>query len=222
MKYDTLFNSVQSHLERQGVECQIQVGKIASDKAISKIESKLSIQIPDELKEFYQSVGNGYTFFWEANTGDSRKSITTLLQVPTLANLASMYVGWREMVLYTPEAAEKYGFPYTEDPALAKQTAARMWHWLPVIEEGNGDMFSLDLSMPGGPVIFDRHDWMDGGTGNNGHLLASNFKTFLIAWGGVCFQSPESLYWPSCLRPEGGIDWDNEQFRSPFRVAGLT
>ncbi len=52
------------------------------------------------------------------------------------------------MALYSPKAAEKYGFPYTKDPALAKITAARMWHWLPVIEEGNGDLICIDMSKP--------------------------------------------------------------------------
>ncbi len=54
------------------------------------------------------------------------------------------------MALYDSEAAERYGFPYTKSPTLAKQTAARQWHWLPVIDDGNGDLICVDLSVSGG------------------------------------------------------------------------
>ena len=125
------------------------------------------------------------------------------------------------MVLYSPERAEEYGFPYTKDPILAKRTAARMWNWLPVIEEGNGDSICLDLDAPSCPVVFDKHDWMDGGSGDNGHPLAPNWRAFLLGWGSVCFQVPDGLYWPWCFRPGGGVAWDSESFRSPFRIADL-
>jgi len=96
-----------------------------------------------------------------------------------------------------------------------------MWHWLPVIEEGNGDLICQDLNAPGCPVIFNQHDWLDGGTGNNGHVMASNWWKFLAGWGSVCFQLPQSMYWPSSFRAVGGIAWKGKQFRSPYRIAGL-
>jgi hypothetical protein len=96
-----------------------------------------------------------------------------------------------------------------------------MWSWLPFHQEGNGDQFCIDLGDPSRPVVFDQHDWLDGGTGDNGHILASNFREFISDWGRVCFQAPESLYWPSCFLPEGGVDWAGPQFRDPFRVEEL-
>src|SRR5690606_16890339 len=138
---------------------------------------------------------------------DVNKAAFANFEVPDLEYLASMYTGWRDFALYSPEKAENYGFPYTDDPALAKRTAARMWHWLPVIEMWNGDLFCLDLGEPSCPVIFNQHDWMDGGTGDNGRLMAENFRAFLVGWGSVCFQFPKPIYWPDCLLPSGGVAW---------------
>lgn len=96
-----------------------------------------------------------------------------------------------------------------------------MWNWLPVIQEGSGDQICLDLSAAECPVVFNRHAWLDGGTGDNGHPLAPNWRAFMIDWGSVCFQFPRNLHWPYCFRPGGGIDWDGEEFRNPYRLSGL-
>jgi cell wall assembly regulator SMI1 len=220
MDYKSLFGSVRGHLQRLGVACEVRAGKAATEKAFAKAEGKINVQLPADLREFYQAVGDGFSLRWQADADDHKAPFANF-QVPTLKYLASMYEGWRGMALYSPPEAEKYGFPYTKDPTLAKQTAARMWHWLPVIEEDNGDLICQDLSNPTCPVIFNQHDWLDGGTGDNGHLLAQSWRAFLTDWGSVCFQLPESLYWPSCFRAGGGVAWDGEQFRAPYRIEGL-
>jgi cell wall assembly regulator SMI1 len=220
MDYNSLFDTVRRHLDRQGVACEIEAGKPATNKVLTKAETKMKIRLPAELRAFYQIIGDGFSLWWQADADDLKKPFGSL-QVPTLSYLARMYVDWRKTSLYSQEKAEKYGFPYTKDPALAKRTAARMWHWLPVIEEGNGDLICQDLSDPSCPVIFNQHDWLDGGTGDNGHFLAPNWWAFLRDWGRVCFQYPKSMYWPSCFRPRGGVVWNSKQFRSPYRIADL-
>jgi cell wall assembly regulator SMI1 len=221
MDYGGLVETVRRYLKGQGIDCAVTAGKPVNGKALAKTESEMQVRLPADLREFYRSIGDGLSIFWEAEPNDAHRPFGGLY-VPTLASHAALYRGWREMALYSPEQAEKYGFPYTKDPALAKRTAARMWHWLPVIEEGNGDMICQDLSDRGGPVIFHKHDWLDGGSGDDGHLLAPNWGAFLAGWGSVCFQFPEGHYWPSCFRPGGGVDWGGEHFRSPYRVADLT
>jgi cell wall assembly regulator SMI1 len=220
MDYKSLFDTVRSHVVGQGAACEVRGGKLATEKALAKVEAEIKVRLPAELREFYRTMGNGFSLRWEASSDDNKAPFANF-QVPTLKYLASMYTGWREMCLYSPAKAEKYGFPYTNDPALAKRTAARMWNWLPVIEEGNGDLICQDLSDPSCPVVFNQHDWLDGGTGDNGHLLAPNWPAFLIGWGSVCFQLPQSLYWPACFQPAGGVAWAGEEFREPYRIADL-
>jgi cell wall assembly regulator SMI1 len=218
--YHEILDAVSRHVERQGVDCAVTSGKPASEKAVAAAEAQLKVRLPAELREFYRTVADGYAMSWQADPNDSDQPFGGL-QVSELSSLAAMYSGWRGMALYNPEQAEKYGFPHTQDPALAKRTAARQWHWLPVIEEGNGDLICLDLSVPSGPVTFHMHDWLDGGSGDDGHPLAQSWGAFLVGWGSVCFQFPDGLYWPSCFQSGGGVSWGSGQFRSPFRVADL-
>lgn len=220
MTYQELFETVHKHLASHGVTCEIVPGPLATQEQIAAIESRMKVRLGAELSSFYATVGNGISLRWQANADDSKLPFANL-QIPTLESLAGGYESWRSYALYTPEAAAKYGFPYTKDPALAKRTAAHMWHWLPIIDEGNGDQICLDLSGPGFPVIFNQHDWLDGGAGDNGHLLAPNWRAFLVDWGSVCFQFPESLYWPFAFKPGGGVAWDGKEFRDPFRIPGL-
>ncbi len=215
--YRTLLDAICRHVKLQGVDCDVTMGKPATEKAVAATEAELKVRLPAELREFYRTVADGYVMFWQADANDAKLPFGSL-QVPEITDLAEMYNGWREMSLYTPEMAEEYGFPYTDDPALAKRTAARQWQWLPIIEEGNGDLICLDLSVPDGPVVFHKHSWMDGGTGEDGHLLAPNWREFLVGWGSVCFQFPDGLYWPSCFLPGGGVAWGGKYFRSPFRM----
>ena len=215
-----LIETVRKHVEAQGIECEIETKSLVEHEAISQAESKMKISLPNELREFYRTVGDGLEMSWESNPNNLREPFTGL-EIPSLDYLVSMYLGWREIWLYTPEAAEEYGFPHTKDPELAKRTAARMWEWLPVIEEGNGDILCLDLSQERCPVVFNKHDWLDGGTGDNGHRMAADFRSFLIAWASVCFQFPRSLYWPNCFGADAGVEWGGDEFRDPFRIAGL-
>lgn len=219
MDYRSLLELVFRHLNELGITDTAVTSGPATDEALAEAEAAMQVRLPAELREFYQTVGDGFVQYWQSDPGDPN-SPWGGLEVPSLSALTEMYHGWRGVVLYSAEQAEKYGFPYTQDPALANRTAARMWHWLPIFEHGNGDMICLDLGDPGCPVVFDKHDWMDGGSGDNGHPLAPNWRAFLMSWGSVCFQEPEGLYWPSCFRP-GGVAWDGEHFRSPYRIAGL-
>jgi cell wall assembly regulator SMI1 len=217
MHFRKFLDRVRHHVEKQGVECSDICPRPASEKALRETETKLGIRIPAELREFYRTIGNGYSMNWQADEHDAKQPFGGL-QVYSLSELAGTYTGWRGLALYTPERAEKYGFPYTKDPELAKRTAARQWHWLPIIDHANGDLICVDLSVAEGPVIFHSHDWLDGGTGDDGHVLATSWKAFVAGWGSVCFQEPNTCYWPPCFVPGGGVDWTHPFFRSPFRM----
>lgn len=220
MDFNKILDAVSRHLRQRGVTPLIVPQRLASKREIAKAEAKMKLCLPAELAQFYQTVGNGYALFWQP-TSQGEETKFGSFQVPSLNDLASGCLSWRKLVLYSPEAAEKYGFPHTKDPALAKRTAARMWHWLPVIAEENGDAISHDLSDQTCPVVFDEHDWLDGGSGENGHVLAANWYEFVKGWGSVCFQMPKCFWWPSCFRAGGGVDWDGEEFDDTFHVANL-
>ncbi|MCX7666338.1 MAG: SMI1/KNR4 family protein [Gemmataceae bacterium] len=221
MQYPELFERVFVQLKQLGIEYSVTFGARVFPRQIRAIEKELSCRFPPEFREFYLTVGNGVILYWPANPDTDALGPWGVLIIPSLSSLMEINQRWRDIALYSPEKANEYGFPYTKDPALAKQTAARMWQWLPLIEHHNGDAIALDLGAVGCPVVFDQHDWFDGGTGDNGFPLAPNFKAFLWGWGSICFQEPLDCYWPRCFKPTGGVDWYGKFFDQKFCIPNL-
>ena len=93
-----------------------------------------------------------------------------------------------------------------------------MHYWLPFQAEGNGDFLSINLNRAGqGQTVFDQHDWLDGGTGENGFQMADNLSEFVNSWAAVCFSLPKHLWWKSVLT-DTGVDWSSDQFDDRFRI----
>jgi len=112
---------------------------------------------------------------------------------------------------------DDYKFPSVEDAKLAKQIYQRMKLWLPFQIEGEADCFCIDCDSPEGAVVYHQHDWYDGGSGENGHVLASSLGAFLQSWGRVCFASPANLYWPSAFARKG-VNWTSRYFPKAYII----
>ena len=181
---------------------------------IKRAQEKALIPIPDSMAEFYAEIGDGLVFWWQAR---GERPPFANLEIPRLADIT---LDTLDQVAWRTEWEDENDFRFTDDPALAKQTALRMRKWLPFFDEGNGDRICLDTNAPGAPVVFDQHDWYDGGSGSNGHVLAASLMEFMSGWASVCFQLPCSLWWPSVFDKDGGgVRWNDEtEFRSPFRL----
>jgi cell wall assembly regulator SMI1 len=220
MDYDRLFATVFKHVRGQGVKCEAWCNDPAKEQEVVEGEAAMKRSLPYELRQFYLSFADGMSLRWTADEEDLEQPFANF-QVPTVSYLAEMNVGGRGIRLYSQEEAERYGSPHTTDPVLALKTAARQWHWLPVLEEGNGDVICMDLAEPGAPVVFHQHDWCDVGPGEDGHRLGESWEDFLIAWSCVCFQLPKSLWWPSTFKKGGGVEWGGAEFRDPFRIARI-
>src|SRR5262249_14821528 len=158
-------------------------------------------------KDFFTDCGNGLVYSW-----DHKDHFGSLL-LPPLKMLVENYQGWKELVLWMDD----YAFPHVDDPKLGKKTYQRMKRWLPLISEGNGDGFCIDCGSKTAPVVFHRHDWYDGGSGENGHLVADNLFDFVQSWSRVCFISPKNCYWPETFS-ENGISWTSQFFEEKFII----
>src|SRR4051812_45174713 len=101
MDYKILFGTVRRHLEGLGVACEVQAGKVATEKTVTTAERKTKARLPADLREFYQTVGDGFSLQWQADSDDLTKPFANL-QIPTLKYLAGMYTGWRKLALYSP------------------------------------------------------------------------------------------------------------------------
>ncbi len=213
MAFLELFECVAEHVRRSGAKVAFRRGKPLRKSAIATAGRKLSVPIPGSMIEFYQEMGDGMLFRWMSGSDDGPFA---MLEIPKLSERASQVSDAAE---FTVEWDDSYEFSHTKDPILAKQTARRMRSWIPFCEEGNGDCICLDASTQPAKVVFNQHDWHDGGTGENGHVLAPSLYDFLRDWSLVCFQFPKNSYWPEVFpNKASGIMWGSKQFRMPFRI----
>lgn len=213
MAYLELFEQVVAHVRRQGVKVTFKRGKPLTESTIDHARAKTLIPIPTSMAEFYAEVGDGMEFAW------TTKGDRTPFANHEFPKLTDRVLESFEKLSWKTEWKDDYDFQYTKNPALAKQTALKMRKWMPFHDEGNGDGFCLDTALDPAPVVFDQHDWYDGGSGENGHRLGESLLQFYTDWAQVCFQYPRSLWWPSVFNKTGvGIDWNSSEFHEPFRL----
>ena len=213
MAYLELFDRVADHVRRQGVEATLTRGKPLTTSEIEEARAKTVICIPDAMAAFYIEVGDGMQFYWNAK---GKRAPFANHEFPKLSDLM---VESHDKLRWRTEWDDSYDFRFTKNPTLAKQTAVRMRKWTSFHDEGDGDEISLDTDLNPPPVVFNRHDWYDGGTGENGHRLANSLLQFYEDWSQVCFQFPSSLWWPSVFSKAGpGVDWNSVEFCEPFRL----
>jgi hypothetical protein len=213
MAYLELIERVAEHVQRQGVKVRFERGKPLAASAIERARAEAFIPIPPSLIDFYAEIGDGMEFAWSSKGNDRLFANHEIPKIEECAPQSFDNVSW------LPEWKDDYEFPYVKDPALAKTTALKMRKWLPFWDTGNGDSFCLDTSLAPSPVLFNQHDWLDGGSGKNGHQVADSLFEFYSQWAEVCFQFPRSLWWPDVLSKNGtGIDWGSVEFQEPFRL----
>lgn len=213
MAYLELIEQVVDHVREHGVKVSYERGEPLKDKDIKRAQKRALIPILASLAAFYLEVGDGLNIFW--TTSDEAGPIGGN-EIPTLKDCSPRS---RRQVNWLPEWQDDYDFSDMPDPALAKDTALRMRRWMPFHSEDTGDSISLDTAMDPAPVVFNKHDWHDGGTGANGHRMAGSLLEFYSEWAQVCFQIPNNLRWPSVFNKDGlGMNWASEEFHESFRL----
>lgn len=213
MAYLELFDRVISHVKKEGLKVTFKRGKPLSRAVIEKSRQRSVIPIPLSLAEFYQEVGDGMLLHWAAK---GERAAFSRIQI---SKIGDCVISSLESIKWRTEWDDNYEFKFTKDPKLAKKTAIKMRRWLPLHGEGNGDYFCLDTASDPTPLVYDCHDWFDGGTGKNGHVLGATLLKFFEEWAQVCFQQPHTLWWPNVFKKsDHGINWRSKEFCDPFRL----
>jgi cell wall assembly regulator SMI1 len=197
-----LSRRLRTFLEKSGIDVTLAGGPPATPAAIGKVESRIGLSFPPALRELYGAM-DGYACFWE-NAKDGRSGG---VQILPLAKWPARFRDWKESVLWM----DTYAFPNVSDRKRAKTTYARMKSWLPFITHANGDAFCL----AGDTVVHHQHDWYDGGTGDNGRVVAPTLEAFLTVWAGVCFTTPKSGQWPFTTK---GVSWTAKHFDRAYML----
>jgi len=207
------FERVRNHLSPMGIKLRCKLNPKATTRDVDNAHSRLGLALPQSYVEFVTQVANGFELSWRLKEGPFASFEMASLDASTDGML-----GMREWRFYDDAAAAAYGFPYVDDSALAMKTNKLMHNWLPIHAEGNGDNFSINLNAGAcGKLIFDQHDWLDGGTGNNGFVMSSDLPSFLESWANVCFSQPKGLWWKSVIGSDG-VTWNSNEFDNRFRI----
>ncbi len=208
-----ILDRVATHLAGYGVNLYCTLKPKASVEDVDAAHDRLGLALPDSYIEFITQFANGFELSWYSDNGGF-----AWFEMATMESSIDGVLGMRNWRFYDDVAACEYGFPYVDDSELALVTNRLMHNWLPIHAEENGDYFSINLNTAGmGCVIFDQHDWLDGGTGHNGFPMASDLPSFFKSWGMVCFSHPQSLRWKSVVG-EDGVNWDSNEFDDRFRL----
>ena len=221
MTYHELFARAAERARRRGAVVEFERGPALSDAAVEEARRVLTLPLPESLVEFYREMGDGMVFRWAfggfygepALDDQGNEQPFAMVEFAPLLEVAQGHEDHKRLLA---AFQNDHDYPFTDDPAKARATALRMRWWLGFRHEGNGDRFCLDTAVSPEPVVFDKHDWADGGTGDNGWLMGDTFRGFMEGWSRVCFQFPGSLWWQSVLTP-AGVDWESDEFDPRFR-----
>lgn len=212
MSYLPLFEQVVEFLEGSVAELEFKRGPAITREKLEQAQQKTGLPMPQSMIDFYFEVGDGLWFRWSS---DDESGPGGVFQFHSLDEYVEEAVSSSEYICELIDS--NYDFRFTDDPDLARRTIQRMRRWVPFHPEGNGDTFSLDTSLDPAPVVFNQHDWLDGGNGDNGHVMANSLLQFCKEWSRVCFQCPKNLWWPEVLQ-DGGVNWASDQFSDTFRL----
>ena len=223
------FKRAKEHLGTLGITTEFRRGRPVTSTMLSTAAKRLGRPIPRSLATFYRQVGNGMSFSWQAGKPipPTKKQLKAWSKLSVLlgadlpmppeydeAAFASFDIPPLGTVVKESVAHHRYPemthFPHVKNERLARRTYAKMEWWIGIHDEGNGDRICIDTADAGEPIVFDQHDWFDGGTGANGTRMAANLQAFLDGWSSVCFQHPRSLWWPKVLSRRG-VSWRNKK-----------
>jgi hypothetical protein len=204
-----IFDKVTLHLDGLGIRPQLSSNEPASAAELAEAEREIAGTLPRDLKSLYLEYANGFTFRWSVDDDFDNADERGCFELPDLPAL----IRYREP--FRDSWAESLDLSDIPNPDLAADTVSKMRRWLAFWEEPNGDQFCIDLG--DGKVVFNQHDWFDGGDGFNGHLAAGTFSEFVLSWSHVCFARPLGLYWPDTFSAQG-INWNAENFDERYMI----
>jgi len=211
---ETLVNEVAVHLAYFGIAMERKLAPPATLNEVSQAEASIGAMLPEELRALYLEYANGFYCRWAVGNDFQDANECGSLEIPSLPKLVSYREPYVDFWMCSLDVTAEPCFRNV-DRNKVQETIARMQHWLPFCEEACGDQFCIDLR--DSKVVYNEHDWFDGGDGTNGHILAATFAGFITKWARVCFTSPISQYWPDAFTPDG-IDWTSVHFDARYII----
>lgn len=182
------------HLDSLGIASEGYLYEPAPVESIEAFEREFSLTLPRDFVSLYNLQSDGFTFSWEADDASG------YAYLPALNELRLQRQSW------CTDQLDCAGF---KNITLDDTEHPELFPWLPLVDEGNGDLLCLDTDT--GKITLWNHAVFELIT------LGSSLHTFLENWSRFCFQTPKGLYWPRVANDDG-VDWENDEFDDRFRL----
>ncbi|QDU58842.1 SMI1/KNR4 family protein [Aeoliella mucimassa] len=195
MNSNQLLQHAIAHLESLGIEVEFTQAAAIELAEIKAFEAELGFRLPADLAEFYTSCSNGFTMAWE----DTPQGVWGNAYLPELQELRLLRQRW---------CTDQLGFTHYHQVSFEQCNAPNLYHWLPLIEEENGDQICVDCQHQ--TVTYWSHE-----SGDDLVTLEASFTIWLDQRARHCFQIPPDLYWPSIANGRG-VDWSSDEFDSKY------
>ena len=204
------------HVENQGLPVTLHYGPELTSAQFEELLSRAGDPpIPQSVIDVYSEIGDGFHFEWQEPDAHEPPFDDDVhdgkLEFPTLATLVERRSDFAN-AWWASEDFAKSGY---RNPDLAQEQANRMVNWTWFVDEGNGDKLCIDFATE--EVVYFDHTGICDNIGENGTVMASDLREFLIGWSSVCFAGPGGQFWPDAFTDDG-IDWGPEYFGDRYQV----
>lgn len=205
--YETIA-PVLTHLEELGASIGMFISTPTRSSLVERFEAEFNLSLPDAVREFYIKHADGLFLHWTIDALDVQGNLT----IASLNELRLARQRWLNSDQGPKPIAKR-----VEPLDTALKTWERMANWLPIWEEGNGDLGCIDAAT--GQIVWHCHDWADGGDGTNGYVIESDILNLIRNWASVCFSTPKSLsWWHVTSATQDAADWNSDEFDARCRL----
>jgi hypothetical protein len=180
--------NVFAFLAERGISAEITKGEIVDDSSLEDLESEWRVTLPESLKAYWKTFGDGFDFQYEWRNPDSGREELFRWGLSAIEDINDE----REQQLEILEAIAQgkgqasYGIP--DDHPESKANAKAKFGWLPIFGVGDGGtVICLDTSTPDGQIrCLDSFHLTQ--ASDQSIVVADSLNDWFNSWGRFCFS----------------------------------
>lgn len=207
MKLYEIICPVLMHVEQLGAAIDVSIKAPTKMSRVDRFEFDFGLNMPDSIRQFYTDVADGLTIAWHIDD----YALQGRIEIASLKELRLFRERW-----LSGDRGPKPESKYFDDIGAALTVWERMANWIPIWDEGNGDLGCIDTNT--GQVVYHAHDWW-APTGNNGNPIEANILSLIENWSRVSFAYTPDRSWRAITSPfRDAVDWGADDFDPRCRV----
>ena len=202
------FVAAKEHLQSLGLQADVVMGTRPVRQRLVRVDQKIDLPMPKELRDFYLELGNGFRFVPDTNPN----SELVAWEAMHLAQHTICNQGFGQQLEEDAMVEVNSARPRADPDLLRKEISLRK-KWMPFYGfVGGGSYLCLDLSEPVPAVRFHETLYWYAIPQTWSFILAPSFTEFVEKWSRYHFLSPSGEWTSFCSGRSGVFDWAPEHF----------